>query len=293
MHSTHPNNIQNSTTPMHTHGPGPVSAQGGLNLLRQTTPPLFWGGLVMLLAAMLTWVLMLVDARELQGVSVWLKPLKFQVSTSSYLLTLALFMVWLPARTLRTWPARYVVFMALASGIFEVAYITWQAALGEASHFNTSTPFHATMYTLMGIGAVLLTSVSGVLCVVIYKCKDYGLPPALKLAIVLGLLGTFVLGTGFGGYLGGQPAGHWVGGALTDAGGLPFVKWSRSGGDLRVAHFFGIHAMHFIPAFAFILARARVSQTRAVPAVWGFAVLFSAWCVWTFAQAVGGQPFWG
>jgi hypothetical protein len=35
-------------------------------------------------------------------------------------------------------------------------YILVQAACGEMSHFNNSTPFYSTMYSLMGAGAVLM-----------------------------------------------------------------------------------------------------------------------------------------
>lgn len=261
--------------------------------LRQTSAPLFWVGVVMLALSVLLLALMLVDARQFQGVSVWSKPWKFLVSTGSYLLTLALFMVWLPRWALQTRTARYVVWVAVASGIFEVAYIAWQGALGEGSHFNTASRFHAWMYSLMGVGAVLLASAALALGILIARTKDYKLPPALKLAIVLGLIATFVLGTGFGGYLSAQRAGHWVGGALTDAGGLPVFNWSRSGGDLRVAHFFGIHAMHFIPAFAAVLAVTGAGQAAARRAVWGFTALFTALCIWTFVQATRGQPFLG
>jgi hypothetical protein len=264
----------------------------GLKLLRQSSPPLFWVGLVMLMASVLTLLLTHFDVREFQGVSVWLKPWKFQLSTGAYLLTLGLFMVWLPAQARNTWPAKYVAWIAVVSSIFEVAYISWQAVLGEASHFNTSTPLHAAMYTLMGVGAVLLTSAAGVLGVYIGRAKEYRLPYPLKLAIVLGLISTFVLGTGFGGYLGGSSTGHWVGGALTDAGGLPLVQWSRTGGDLRVAHFFGIHAMHFIPAFAGLLAILQIPPLWATRSVWGFSALFAGGTVWTFVQALNGHPFW-
>jgi hypothetical protein len=41
------------------------------------------------------------------------------------------------------------------------------------------------------------------------------------------------------------PALHWVGGALTDSGDLPLAQWPHSSGDLRVAHVFSIHTMHF------------------------------------------------
>ncbi len=238
-----------------------------------------------------TLALSLPDSRQLQGVSVWLKPFKFQLSTGVYLLTLALFMVWLPTAALRTKTARYVVWAAVIAGLFEVAYITWQGSQGQASHFNTATPFLSTMYTLMGIGAVVLASASLALAILIARNPSYSLPPAITLAVILGLGLTFFIGTGFGGYLSAQRTGHWVGGALTDSGGLPIVKWSRSGGDLRVAHFFGIHAMHFIPAFALALTWVRVPQAPAVRAVWAFAAAYTGFCFWTFMQARNGLPF--
>jgi hypothetical protein len=253
--------------------------------------PLYWIGLALLIISIPTWALTLLDSRQLQGVSVWLKPFKFQVSTGVYLLTLAWFMVSLPAEALRTKKARYIVWGAVISGLFEVAYITVQGSLGLASHYNLSSRLFANMYTLMGIGAVVLASASLVLGILIARNKAYALPPALKLAIVLGLILTFVMGTGYGGYLSAQRAGHWVGGALSDSGGLPLVKWSRSGGDLRVAHFFGIHAMHFIPAFGYALHAAGLSQNRATRAVWIFAVAFTGFCTWTFVQAIRGLPF--
>lgn len=261
--------------------------------IQHTAGPLYWVGLALLVVSLPTLALALLDSRQLQGVSVWLKPFKFQLSTGVYLLTLALFMVWLPAAALRSKTARYVVWAAVLAGLFEVGYITWQASQGVASHFNTQTPFLATMYTLMGIGAVVLASASLALGILIARNPLYSLPPATKLAIVLGLVLTFIIGTGFGGYLSAQRAGHWVGGVLSDSGGLPLVKWSRTGGDLRVAHFFGIHAMHFIPAFALALGWARILQANAVCAVWAFALVYTTFCTWTFVQARNGIPLIG
>jgi hypothetical protein len=269
-----------------------MGSLAGINArLRAASAPLYWLGLALLLASLPTLGLALWDVRQFHGVSVWLKPFKFQISIGTYLLTLALFMSWLPAAALRSRAVAYVVWVAVASGLFEVGYITWQGALGLASHFNYSTPLYALMYMLMGLGAVALTSASLVLGVVVARSSGYGQPPAIKQAVVIGLVLTFVLGTGFGAYLSSQPGGHWVGGALTDSGGLPVFQWSRSGGDLRVAHFFGIHAMHFVPAFALALGLVRVPQALAIRAVWLFAAVFSAFSIWTFLQARGGQAF--
>ena len=205
---------------------------------RQAAPPLFWTGLALLAVSLPTLGLALLDERLFQGVSVWLKPWKFQVSVGVFLLTLALFMGWLPRAALRSRAAKYVVWGAVCSGLFEVAYISVQGAQGLASHFNTATRLSALLYQLMGLGAVTLSSTALVLGLLVARSKGYALAGTLKLSIVLGLVLTFLLGTGFGAYLSAQLNGHWVGGSLSDAGGLPLVKWSRDGGDLRVAHFF-------------------------------------------------------
>ena len=255
------------------------------------SPALYVVGMAMLLMAAMTLILAWLDPRVFQGVSTWAKPLKFQLSTGVYLLTLAWFMAWLPDDKRRTRLGRYVVWSAVGAGIFEVAYITWQGAFGMASHYNRTSTFYASMYTLMGLGAVILTTASLALAVLIARSPAYALPRAIKHAVVLGLVLTFVLGTGFGAYLGAQRAGHWVGGPLTDAGGLPLFNWSRSGGDLRVAHFFGIHAMHFVPAVAALAAAARLPGAKHIASAWLLAAAFSALTVWTFVQAARGQPF--
>jgi hypothetical protein len=281
-----------TTQIINTLAPTGLFAKHWLARVRDTAPPLFWVGVALLAASCLMLPLMLVDTRLFQGVSVWLKPWKFQLSIGVYLLTLALFMTWLPAAALRTRSARYVVWVVVASGLFEIAYITWQAAFGLASHFNVANKLSTIMYSLMGAGAVLLTSASLVLGILIARSADYRLPSALKLSVVLGLLITFVLGTFFGAYLSAQPPESMLGSQVSQAGGLFLFKWSRIGGDYRVAHFFGIHAMHFIPVFGLMLALLRTPPPLARTAVWSFSALFSVLCIWTFVQARMGQPFW-
>ena len=101
------------------------------------------------------------------------------------------------------------------------------------------------MYSLMGAGAVAMVSI----------CLWMGVrDPAAsrhheirtRWRSASGSMLTFVLGGGFGGYLGGQTS-HWVGGTQSDANGVWLMNWSRDGGDLRVAHFFGMHAMQVLP----------------------------------------------
>ena len=269
----------------------PAHADSWPQRMRQASPALYGCGIAMLLLSLPVALLTQLDPRQLHGVSVWLKPWKFQVSLGVYLLTLCLFMVGLPAADRRGRWARVLVGTAVASGVFEVGYITWQGLLGQASHFNFSSAFHRTMYSLMGAGAVLLTTSSLVLAVLIARAPVYGSAPALRLGIVLGLVLTWILGLGFGAYLGGQPTGHWVGGPPTDAGGLPVVQWSRSAGDLRVPHFFGIHAMHFVPFFAWLVGLVRLPVGLGKLLVLCAAAAFAVLTIATFLQARAGLPF--
>jgi len=262
-------------------------------------PPLAWTGLILLLASVPTLLMVLLDPRLLHGASVWIKPLKFQLSTGIFLWTLAWVLGWLPAVQRNGWLARSFMGIAIGSAVFEVAYITWQAAWGRASHFNVATPFDATMYSLMGVGAVLLTGTSLVLGVMVLRSRRFALTEDLRQAIGWGLVLTFILGTGFGAYLSAQP-GHWVAALPSDAHGMLLTGWSRSGGDLRVAHFFGIHAVHILVPWVWLVGRARQWLVLG-PAPGGAAVsrgfvfasagAYSLFALWTFAQALQGRPF--
>jgi len=54
---------------------------------------------------------------------------------------------------------------------------------------------------------------------------------------------------------------HWIGGDQTDATGLPLFGWSTTGGDLRPAHFVGLHIMQILPITALTGSRSLVWVT--------------------------------
>jgi hypothetical protein len=275
----------------------PISVASIWRSMTGASPALAWTGGLLLLCSCVTALLPLVDARLFQGVSVWLKPWKFQFSVGTYLLTLAFFLAWLPALPERGLAKRFVVWAGVVGGLFEVIYITWQGALGQASHFNLSTPVYATLYTLMAIGALALNTTTSVLGVCVLRSSAWRSSRPMRHAIGWGLIITSVLGTITGFYLGGRATagGHWVGGSATDAGGLAIFHWSRDGGDLRVAHFFAIHAMHFLPVLGWMLSAkgvsTKLSETWRTRWIWAGALLFCAVCVATFVQALRGRPF--
>jgi hypothetical protein len=210
---------------------------------RQRTLALFGA---LLLAAMLpaavAWGL---DERELRGASVWIKPLKFMLSVALLAWTTAWFVGHLPPARQRSRGVRAVVALVVGAGSFEIGYITLQAALGQGSHYNVGDPWHATMYMLMGMGALLLAASQPLLAALLWRWPDPQRPHVLRLGVISGLVLSFVLGGGIGMALSTQlPSG---------APGLPLLGWHLAN-DLRPAHFAGLHAAQALPLAGLWLA---------------------------------------
>lgn len=232
------------------------------------------------------------DDRLINGISVWSKPLKFQASLTMMLLTLILLLPLIETRTRAGLGVFLASLMAAITANGEVFYITLQAARGRASHFNDSTPFEAMAYSVMGAGAALLVLSSLVIGVYILMHPRPGAPAGLRLGggwgLVLGSVATLITAFALGGGQIDGP-GHWVGGIKTDIGGLPLFGWSRTGGDLRVPHFFATHIMQALPILG--LGLDRFTPRFAKPGIALGAVISIAVVVGTFVQAVQGQPF--
>lgn len=232
------------------------------------------------LAAVLIWAAMLptlvaygLDDRTVREVNVWVKPLKFMASIGLFWFCTAWFIGLLPEARRRDANVRALANVALGAGLFEIVYITVQAALGQPSHFNDSSPFHQLMYTLMGLGALAMTATQPVLAWHIARHGRTELPPLWREAVVIGLVLTFVLGAGAGGVLGSvqPPSGA----------GWPVVGWHLGGGDLRPAHFVGMHAQQFVPLVGALLAAAGGGRRW----LWGFVALYTM--LWVAAMANG------
>jgi hypothetical protein len=250
-------------------------------------PVLAASAIVVALSIGVTLPAMLLDERLFQGDPVWLKPVKFQVALSVYLLTLAAFARWLPDGFIeRRWYRAFRLAVVLAV-VAELVWIGGAALFGIASHYNTSQPLMARVYPLMGVLAILLTSASLVLGVAIWRNGRTGLPPAIHLSIALGLVMTFILTVPASAVLSGMP-GHTVG-ASADGARLAVLGWSREGGDLRIAHFLATHALHVLPALGLVLA-ALVSARGARAGVWIGALLLAGIVAAVLAQALMGRP---
>lgn len=219
-----------------------------------------------LVALVLFGCLLLADSSQILGVNRWLKPAKFAASIAIFTGTAALLVGPLGTRSVTAaWIARAVV----ASMAVELALITLQAARGVTSHFNSSTPFNAAVFQIMGL-LILANTIAMAFLLREYVFRPPFLHPAMLSAIRAGLV--LFLAASLEGFVMVALSRHTVG--APDGGpGLPLVNWSATHGDLRVAHFFGLHALQALPAVALLLPNRTL--IRALAALWfcGFAYL--------------------
>ncbi|WP_419995163.1 hypothetical protein [Streptomyces boninensis] len=249
-----------SPLPDHQSEGGPADPRPAFSAHR----PLALCAFAMALLAVFSLAGVLISDREVLGENNWLKPLKFAISFSLYAATLA----WLMSRVRRWrrtlwWSGTAVVVLFLVP---ETALIVLQAIRGVPSHFNTGTAFDETVFRAMGGAAYigwLLTALLG-----LFLARGQRLEPAaawaVRLGFVVSLAGMSV------GYLMTAPTpdqaqaldhgadlavvgSHTIG---ADGGGrMPFTGWETGGGDLRVPHFAGVHALQALPLLALGLQR--------------------------------------
>jgi hypothetical protein len=206
--------------------------------LSKTSKTLVLYGVLMWLLFGLALLLSLADTRTIRDIGVWIKPMKFMASTSLFAWT----MVWVTrlADNSITFSHSFklIASLLIATSFFEVAYITYQAQFGEASHYNRTDLKHTLLFGLMAFAAVGLTASQGWLALVIWLNQRSKVMSVTTLSVVVGLTLTFLLATISGFLLGSSqpPAGQ----------GLPFFGWHLRG-DIRPAHFLGVHAQQLVP----------------------------------------------
>ncbi|GAA1722938.1 hypothetical protein [Nonomuraea bangladeshensis] len=234
---------------------------------------------------------LVVDGRTVMGEGVWLKPFKFAASFSLYALTLA-WMISQVKRWRRTlwWLGTVTVALFVLP---EISAITFQAVRGVRSHFNFATTLDKSVFTVMGGAAYLgwaLTLALGIF-LVMQRRVNRAMAWAIPLGVAISLAGMSV------GYLMTAPTpeqaqalaggaklitigAHTVG-ALDGGPGMPLLGWATGGGDLRVAHFVGLHALQALPLIALWVRRVPL----VLVAAFGYAGL-TGLLVW---QAQRGQ----
>jgi hypothetical protein len=244
--------------------------------------PLMTAGAVALACFILLAIFTLFDSTEVLGINRWIKPLKFFISITVFVWTLAVYLYFLKGREKQT---RFISWSTIAIFMTEMIIITGQAARGTTSHFNIKTPLDGMLFAVMGV-AILMNTLLAAYLLFLYFKAEVDLPPPVLWGMRLGLI-LFLAACVEGGYMSAQ-IGHAVG--LADGGrGLPLVNWSTEGGDLRVAHFVGMHALQAVPLFAYAMEKYNVRSATLQTFI--FAALYFAAFTFVFAQALFGRPF--
>jgi len=222
--------------------------------------PLLWLGFAMAALAMFSAVAVFVDHRQLLGVDIWEKPLKFAISVAIYSFTWAWLIPHLQhARRLAWWAGTVTAVLLLV----ELVIITGAAAAGTTSHFNVSTPFATTLWAIMAASISIVWVLIFVVSELLFRSTlgDAARSLAIRAGAILALVGMALafLMTGprgdqisdYRGVIGAHAVGVADGGP-----GLPLMGWSTLGGDLRIPHFVGMHALQAIPIFLIVLELA-------------------------------------
>ncbi|MFG2140858.1 hypothetical protein [Streptomyces sp. NPDC048650] len=243
---------------------------------------------------------LIADDRVLVGAPIWFKPFKFAVSFAAYGLTLAWMLSRRAPSRIGTWAAHTVV----AAGLVEMAIITGQAARGRRSHFNIETPLDRALFVTMGLTIVVLWVGTLVIALLLFRTRlgDRAATWAIRLGALIALVGLLLGGLMVlptpeqqaAGALRTVVGAHSVG--VPDGGpAMPLTGWNTTGGDLRIPHFVGMHALQALPLFLYAVEaltgrfprlRSERVRLRLVLVAAGFATALLAVVTW---QALRGQ----
>lgn len=266
--------------------------QPQITLARFRWPFSLWvfGGIscAMILAFGATTALWALDPRVIDGVSIWAKPLKFELALAIHAGTIALVASRLRP-SLQTDPfMQGVAATFLVACTIEMGWIIFQASQGQHSHFNDSTGFHRAMFSVMAFAAVIITGAAAAVAFQIWRDPEFATSSTVKTGILLGLVGGTILTLVTAFAIGGSGS-PYVGDVPLLTSRVVFFGWSLTGGDLRVSHFLATHMMQAVPIAAVLAIWARIGFLAhyVVP---GFAALWTVWVLAEFSVALSGQP---
>lgn len=255
-----------------------------LDRVRTKSPILYKIVLIHIFLALVSTIGLLVDTRTLMGVNVWIKPLKFCISGGIYILTIGYLTTLYPFSDRKRHIINNLVSWTL---LLEILIIVFQASRGVLSHYNQSSAFDGILFALMGIliGQNVFVMVWLLFESIRHKMK---VSRPVQWGVIIGWM-VIIFGSWIGGQMIGQMS-HSVG--VADGGaGLPLLNWSTVAGDLRVAHFFGLHGLQIIPLFAWwITPKSDPNKKGAILVTVLFGLLYTAWIGYTFYQASQAIP---
>ncbi len=246
-----------------------------LHHLKQRNETLFYYGLLCLVLSLVFIVLTKITTTQVYNVNAWYKPFKFAFSTFLFAWAMAWYCYYLPNFNIKLFNWTVIILLG-----FEIVYIALQASKGQLSHYNLSTPVYAALYSMMALAASAVTIYTAYVGLLFFTNTFPDLPNYYLSAIRFGII-LFVIFS-FEGFAMGSRLNHSVG-ALNDNSSWFIIGWSKTVGDLRVAHFIGMHALQVLPVLSFYVFK-NTKLTLALSLLYGLLALL------TLIQALQGKP---
>ncbi|MBM9500887.1 hypothetical protein JWG44_11565 [Leptospira sp. 201903071] len=263
----------------------------------KTNPSLFWNGLIVALSLFFLLPALFIDQRLVTNSPIWLKPIKFALSTSVYSFTLVWILQYIQGNEKTIRKLSWVITTML---IIENVAIYGQAFRGEPSHFNITSPLNGIIFSVMGTAITILwfAHIGIAFYLIRQKLENKPLLESFRwgmgiaaLGMILGFFMTVprpeqieAMKLGILKANGGHTFGAEDGGP-----GLPILGWSTIAGDMRIPHFIGIHAMQTIPMLALILGSFNVFETNIVRSIRSFSVFLTGLILILTLQALSGE----
>ena len=257
--------------------------------LRRRQPVLASTALVFLLAMVPTLLAMSFDTRTVNDVNVWVKPTKFLLSLAVYYTTVGWYFGYLSPDVQQTRVARFIIWATIVVGVAEMLWLVLAAVAGVPAHFNRASIVWSIAYPVAGVGATVLLIGMFLQARLITRHALPDVSPLFRLGV---LAGTYVAcaSTLLTAYFLAAGTGHWVGGTSSDLNGLTMFGWSRDGGDLRVPHFWALHAHQLVPLLVWVFVE-KLGWVKARGGVFLIVMTYVGFVAAVFAQALSGQSF--
>jgi hypothetical protein len=247
---------------------------------------------------------LIIDDRILQYVPIWLKPFKFSVSSLVFISSILFLLKYIPNKKFIVVTNKIVSYGLM----IELIIIYLQVFRGRMSHFNNQTIEDMILFQIMAITIVCVWLGFGVYAWKLFKTSEYADDMIYK-GIQVGAIITFL--TMPFAFTMPQPSktqlqeiiknksqiGLVVGSHTVDekdpSQTYPLTGWAKTGGDLRIAHFLGLHALQILPILAFLLNGINLSiqNRKRILSTTGF--LYFIIVILTLAQALNGSSLLG
>jgi hypothetical protein len=226
---------------------------------------------LLLAAGVFHGLVFLIDGGSWEGPVSWRKPVVFGLSFGIMLLTTGWIAGLMRMRNVTGWIVMGVLSVA---SVLEVLLITMQRWRGVPSHFNESTTFDATVFSLMGTLVTFVAAACVFLTIRSFWPMDA--PASLAWAIRIGLVLLL--------------ASQAVGVQMIAEGGNTF----GAAGALKVPHAFTLHALQVLPALALLLVIAEFTESQRLEVVAlagvGYGLLIGSTMVQAYAGLAPLEP---